>query len=268
MRETSERAAAADLEGLADAAQVAQSLRNDIAGFSPNMRDVLEKFDFDNSIFEARRAGLLFQVVQRFGDPKVDLHPDAVDNAAMGTIFEELIRKFNEALDENPGEHLTRRDVVQLMVELLLAGDRRLLRTKGVVLSVYDPCWGSGGMLVLDDLEFRKNAFTSKRAEARIEAAVLVDFERYLTVEDILGLPRPGGTGRGRTLSGAARWHRGGSRGRRPAVTGGWATSPCPTWWSCSRNGASRYSPCRSTPWAASPPGRGGRDCRPSPSSS
>ena len=134
---------------LADAPHVAQNLRNYIAGFSPNMREVLEKFDFDNTISKLDEAGLLFQVVQRFGDPKVDLHPDTVDNAAMGTIFEELIRKFNEALNENPGEHFTPRDVVHLMVDLLLAGDRRRLRTKGVVRSVYDPCCGSGGMLTI-----------------------------------------------------------------------------------------------------------------------
>ena len=134
---------------LADAPHIAQNLRHYIAEFSPNMREVLEKFDFDNTISKLDEAGLLFQVVQRFGDPRVDLHPDAVDNAAMGTIFEELIRKFNEALNENPGEHFTPRDVVHLMVDLLLAGDRRRLRTKGVVLSVYDPCCGSGGMLTL-----------------------------------------------------------------------------------------------------------------------
>ena len=134
---------------LADAPHIAQNLRNYIAGFSPNMREVLEKFDFDNTISKLDEAGLLFQVVQRFGDPKVDLHPDAVDNAAMGTIFEEPVRKFNEALNENPGEHFTPRDVVHLMVDLLLAGDRRRLRTKGVVLSVYDPCCGSGGMLTI-----------------------------------------------------------------------------------------------------------------------
>ncbi|MXZ70788.1 MAG: SAM-dependent DNA methyltransferase [Acidobacteria bacterium] len=134
---------------LADAPHIAQNLRNYIAGFSPNMREVLEKFDFDNTISKLDEAGLLFQVVQRFGDPKVNLHPDAVDNAAMGTIFEELIRKFNEALNENPGEHFTPRDVVHLMVDLLLAGDEERLRTKGVVLSVYDPCCGSGGMLTI-----------------------------------------------------------------------------------------------------------------------
>jgi len=134
---------------LADAPHIAQNLRNYIAGFSPNMREVLEKFDFDNTIAKLDEAGLLFQVVQRFGDPKVNLHPDAIDNFTMGTVFEELIRKFNEALNENPGEHFTPRDVVHLMVDLLLAGDERRLRKQGVVLSVYDPCCGSGGMLTI-----------------------------------------------------------------------------------------------------------------------
>ena len=87
--------------------------------------------------------------MQRFGNPEVNLHPDAIDNSTMGTIFEELIRKFNEALNENPGEHFTPRDVVHLMVDLLLVGDEDRLRTKGVVLSVCDPCCGSGGMLTI-----------------------------------------------------------------------------------------------------------------------
>ena len=113
------------------------------------MREVLEKFDFDNTISKLDESGLLFQVVQRFGDPRVDLHPDAVDNATMGTIFEELIRKFNEALNENPGEHFTPRDVVHLMVDLLLAGDEERLGAKGVVRTVCDPCCGSGGMLTI-----------------------------------------------------------------------------------------------------------------------
>ena len=134
---------------LADAPHIAQNLRNYIAGFSPNMREVLDKFDFDNTISKLDESGLLFQVMQRFGDPKVDLHPESVDNFTMGTIFEELIRKFNEALNENPGEHFTPRDVVHLMVDLLLAGDEDRLRTEGVVLSVCDPCCGSGGMLTI-----------------------------------------------------------------------------------------------------------------------
>lgn len=132
---------------LADAPHLAANLRNYIAGFSPNMREVLEKFDFDNTISKLDEAGLLFQVVERFKDAK--LHPDIVDNATMGTIFEELLRQFNEALNENPGEHFTPRDVIHLMVDLMLAGDENLMRGQGVVRSVYDPCCGSGGMLML-----------------------------------------------------------------------------------------------------------------------
>jgi type I restriction enzyme M protein len=132
---------------LADAPHLAANLRNYIAGFSLNMREVLEKFDFDNTISKLDEAGLLFQVLERFKN--VDLHPDKVDNPTMGTIFEELIRKFNEALNENPGEHFTPRDVVHLMVDLMLAGDETRIRAKGVVRTVYDPCCGSGGMLTI-----------------------------------------------------------------------------------------------------------------------
>jgi type I restriction enzyme M protein len=109
------------------------------------MREVVEKFDFDNTLSKLDDSGLLFQVLERFKN--VDLHPDKIDNPTMGTIFEELIRKFNEALDENPGEHFTPRDVVHLMVDLLLAGDEEAIRGKGVIRTVCDPCCGSGGML-------------------------------------------------------------------------------------------------------------------------
>src|SRR5690606_35065849 len=118
-----------------------------IAGFSPNMREVLEKFDFDNTISKLDEAGLLFQVLERFKN--VDLHPDKIDNPTMGTIFEELIRKFNEAINENPGEHFTPRDVVHLMADLMLAGDHDRIQRKGIVCTVYDPCCGSGGMLMI-----------------------------------------------------------------------------------------------------------------------
>ena len=95
------------------------------------MREVLEKFDFDNTISKLDEAGLLFQVLERFRN--VDLHPDKIDNPTMGTIFEELIRKFNEALNENPGEHFTPRDVVHLMVDLMLAGDESEIRAQKAI---------------------------------------------------------------------------------------------------------------------------------------
>jgi type I restriction enzyme M protein len=111
------------------------------------MREVLERFDFNNTIQKLDGAGLLFLVVQRFRD--IDLHPDQVPNHEMGTIFEELIRKFNEALDENPGEHFTAREVIRLMVDLMLGRDRAALERPHVVRTVYDPCCGTGGMLTI-----------------------------------------------------------------------------------------------------------------------
>ncbi|MGH8480071.1 MAG: type I restriction-modification system subunit M [Gammaproteobacteria bacterium] len=151
---------------LADAPHVAPNLRNYIAGFSPNMREVLEKFDFDNTISKLDEAGLLFRVLERF--KSVDLHPDKIDNPTMGTIFEELIRKFNEALNENPGEHFTPRDVVHLMVDLMLAGDESEIRAKRAIRTVYDPCCGSGGMLMITKehitVGLRKNGFLLRPA--------------------------------------------------------------------------------------------------------
>ena len=132
---------------LADAPNLEANLNNYIAGFSDNMREVLQRFDFANTISKLQEARLLFQVVERFGT--VNLHPDVIDNPTMGTVFEELIRRFNEALDENPGEHFTPRDVVHLMVDLMLAGDEEEISGPGVVRSVYDPCCGSGGMLMI-----------------------------------------------------------------------------------------------------------------------
>jgi len=130
-----------------DAPDLANNLRKYIAGFSDNMREVVEKFDFDNTISKLDEAGLLFKVLERF--KSIDLHPNKIDNATMGTIFEELIRKFNEALNENPGEHFTPRDVVHLMVDLMLAGDEHELRATKAIRTVYDPCCGSGGMLTI-----------------------------------------------------------------------------------------------------------------------
>lgn len=132
---------------LADAPNLAANLRNYINGFSPNMRDVVEKFDFYSTMARLEEAQLLYKVMERFKN--VDLHPERIPNPMMGSIFEELLRKFNEALNENPGEHLTPRDVVHLMAALMLAGDEEVLQGDGIVRTVYDLCCGTGGMLVI-----------------------------------------------------------------------------------------------------------------------
>ncbi|HXF91827.1 MAG TPA: type I restriction-modification system subunit M N-terminal domain-containing protein, partial [Nitrospiraceae bacterium] len=90
-----------DFESLLhDHVHLGANLRHYINNFSPNMKEVLEKFDFDNTIKKLDEAGLLFQVMERF--KTIDLHPNTVSNHEMGSIFEELIRKFNEALDDPP----------------------------------------------------------------------------------------------------------------------------------------------------------------------
>lgn len=153
-----------------DSTHVAANLRAYIAGFSPNMQEVIQRFEFDGTITRLDDAGLLFKVLQRFHE--IDLHPfkvrrerdgrfvefemDAqgahvpgVTNHEMGTIFEELLRKFNEALDENPGEHFTPREVIRLMVDLMVGPDGEALAQPGVARTVYDPCCGTGGMITI-----------------------------------------------------------------------------------------------------------------------
>ncbi len=132
---------------LGDEKQLAANLRNYIANFSDNMCEVINRFDFDNTITKLDEANLLFQVMERFNN--IDLHPHSVSNAEMGLIFEELIRKFNEASNENPGEHFTPREVIRLMVDLLIVHDEKDLQQQGKIVLVYDPCCGTGGMLTL-----------------------------------------------------------------------------------------------------------------------
>ncbi len=99
---------------LEDPPNLARNLRAYIGAFSPNMREVVEQFEFDAIITKLDQNNLLFLVMQRFA--QADLHPNSVSNHEMGLVFEELIRRFNEALNENPGEHYTPRDVIRLMV--------------------------------------------------------------------------------------------------------------------------------------------------------
>lgn len=120
-----------------------------IEGFSPNVRDIFERYEFSSQLSKLDENDLLLLVTQKFS--QIDLHPESVSNVEMGLIFEELIRKFAEASNETAGEHFTPRDVVRLMVNLLFAADDDVLSKPGVVRSVYDPTAGTGGMLSVAD---------------------------------------------------------------------------------------------------------------------
>ena len=130
---------------LNDPANLRANVISYVEGFSENVRDIFEKFEFDKQILKLDSANLLFLVVQKFA--AVDLHPTNVNNAAMGQMFEELIRKFAELSNETAGEHFTPREVIRLMVNLLFINDGGGLTDEGAVRTLYDPTAGTGGML-------------------------------------------------------------------------------------------------------------------------
>ena len=104
-----------------DQDHIAENLRAYLDGFAPAVRDIFERFEFHTQIDRLAKARLLYLVAEKFAN--IDLHPDAVSNAQMGSIFEELIRKFSELSNETAGEHFTPREVIRLMVNLLFIED-------------------------------------------------------------------------------------------------------------------------------------------------
>lgn len=130
---------------MGDQDHIRENLFAYVQAFSPAVRDIFENFEFDIQIERLARAELLYLVTEKFAN--VDLHPSVVTNAQMGTVFEELIRRFAELSNETAGEHFTPRDVIRLMVDLLFVEDDEALSKPGVVRSLYDPTAGTGGML-------------------------------------------------------------------------------------------------------------------------
>ncbi|MFC7411453.1 type I restriction-modification system subunit M [Hydrogenophaga atypica] len=130
---------------LGDPDYVALNLTTYIQGFSPEVRDIFERFEFQVQIERLAKSGLLYQVAEKFA--QIDLHPEVVSNMQMGLVFEELIRKFAEISNETAGEHFTPREVIKLMVNLIFIEDDDVLSKPGVVRTIYDPTAGTGGML-------------------------------------------------------------------------------------------------------------------------
>ena len=128
-------------------------------GFSPNIQEVLDKFKFRNQIPTLVDADALGFLLEKFLDRSVNLSPrpvlnadgsvrlEGLDNHAMGSVFEELIRRFNEENNEEAGEHFTPRDVVQLMARLVFMPAAEQISSSTYL--VYDGACGTGGMLTV-----------------------------------------------------------------------------------------------------------------------
>lgn len=129
---------------LGDADKLGANLRNYIAGFSAQARKIIEKFKFEEEIDTLEDANRLFEVIKEVA--KVDLHPDRIPNIAMGYLFEDLVRRFNEQANEEAGDHFTPREVISLMVNILFTHDDLVYKPSKVI-KIYDPTCGTGGML-------------------------------------------------------------------------------------------------------------------------
>jgi type I restriction enzyme M protein len=130
---------------LDDQRNIAANLRNFIHGFSTNVQQIFEKFEFEKQLSRMEWGNMLYLIIKEFN--KINLHPDVVSNLEMWYLFEELIRRFSEQSNETAWEHYTPREVIQLMVNVLFEPDAEILKKEHIIKTVYDPCCGTGGML-------------------------------------------------------------------------------------------------------------------------
>ena len=148
-----------DLKARASQQQLKADFEAYLDGFSPNVQDILEQFEFRNQIPRLSKADALGTLIEKFLSPDINLSPKPVlnddgsvkqpglDNHGMGTVFEELVRRFNEENNEEAGEHWTPRDAVTLMAKLVLLPVADQIDS-GTYL-VYDGACGTGGMLTV-----------------------------------------------------------------------------------------------------------------------
>lgn len=128
----------------ADPDNIETNFRDYLAGFSPNVQDVLSKFDFENIIKRMVESNTLYLVIKEFSAPKGYLGPDKISAVDCGYIFEDLVKRFSESFGEEAGAHFTSRDIIYLMTDLLLS-DANLTEAQNV--TVYDMTMGTSQML-------------------------------------------------------------------------------------------------------------------------
>lgn len=123
------------------------NFNNYIHGYSRNVLDIIENFSIDPLVKKLHKNNRLYQLISKFTE--FDLHPSVIDNHKMGSVYEELLRRFSEMSNEESGDHYTPRDVVKLLVSFVFGGEGEHLQGEGEVRTVYDPCCGTGGMLTI-----------------------------------------------------------------------------------------------------------------------
>ena len=157
-----------DLRARASQQQLRADFEDYLDGFSPNVQDILENFEFRNQIPRLSKADALGTLIEKLTSPEINLGPEPVmntdgsirhpglDNHGMGTIFEELIRRFNEENNEEAGEHFTPRDAVRLMAKLVFLPVADEIESATYV--IYDGACGTGGMLTVAEDELQQLA--------------------------------------------------------------------------------------------------------------
>src|SRR3954449_1277673 len=136
-----------DLRARANQQQLKADFEAYLDGFPPNVQEILENFEFRNQIPRLSKADALGTLIEKFLSPDIDLSPKGLDNHGMGTIFEELVRRFNEENNEEAGEHWTPRDAVKLMAKLIFLPIANEIDSGTYLL--YDGACGTGGMLTV-----------------------------------------------------------------------------------------------------------------------
>lgn len=136
-----------DLKSRGSQQQLLADFEDYLNGFSPNVQDIVENFKFRNQLSTLSKADALGTLINKFLDPEIDLSPTGLDNHAMGSVFEELVRRFNEENNEEAGEHWTPRDAVRLMANLIFLPVTDQIKSGSYLL--YDGAAGTGGMLTV-----------------------------------------------------------------------------------------------------------------------
>lgn len=132
---------------LAEPDNIADNFDDYIKGYSDNVKDIIENFEFADQIKKMVTGNVLYVVIQEFNSKKGEMSPDKITSADMGYIFEELIRKFSESYNEEAGAHFTSRDIIYLMTELLIAPEKDEIKANGCYKTAYDMTMGTSQML-------------------------------------------------------------------------------------------------------------------------